>query len=151
MGDRANLKLIGGDTFPHPVFFYTHWTGSMLLFDLHQGMTLAAKEGRLDDPQYLGRILFEAVVPEEEHGETTGYGISTEVCDGADRTITVDLGESKVVHWTGQSWSFKEFLKLTPGQLKAANDPDWADTAPVFRHLKPEDRPKFVLRHPLSP
>lgn len=109
MGDRANIQLTGAHCLPHPLFFYTHWSGCELPFTLQS----ALKRGRerWNDPQYLTRIIFSEMI-QGDVLHLTGYGISTKVCDGEDRVLVVDVDAKKVTDWDGKSYSFEEFCSL---------------------------------------
>lgn len=80
MGDRANIVI--RDTWPddlgnkEAVFLYTHWGGTELPDTLRRALSSG---GRWDDPQYLARIVFQAMLGDDV-GET-GYGISTRLGD----------------------------------------------------------------------
>ena len=56
-----------------------------------------AKQQRWDDEAYLGRIIFEGIVPFDEHGEETGYGISTYLGDNAYPILVIDPAAQKVL------------------------------------------------------
>ena len=105
MGNRASLEVASGGS---SVYLYTHWNGEVLPEVLKAG--LIRGESRWDDAAYLARILFCEMVKGVER-DTTGYGISAEVCDG--RLITVDC-DTQSVSWAGRSWSlsFAEFVAL---------------------------------------
>ena len=103
MGDRANIKVCGaGD-----VYLYTHWAGTELPETLKQA--LMRDKSRWDDSPYLARIIFCEMVRADKDG-TTGYGISGECGDGADRVLTVDA-DTQVVTWSdGKTMSFQEYI-----------------------------------------
>jgi len=114
MGDRANVKVKDGDD---AVFLYTHWHGSDLPTILQAA--LRRGKGRWDDEQYLARIIFCEMIKDDVMGET-GFGISAHVGDGADRVLTV-AGEQ--VTTGDKSWSFKQYVELSPDDL----DKVWDD------------------------
>ena len=77
MGDRANVKMDFGNG--EAVYLYTHWGGSTLPADVQKAIKKHTE--RWADPSYLSRIILCAMIPEKEHTEGTGYGISTYVPD----------------------------------------------------------------------
>ena len=103
MGDRANIKLVDGDS---TVFLYTHWDGSVLPGTLQRAL---AKKERWDDGQYLARIIFQEMLGTDEG--TTGYGISSIVGDGDDRILTVDIS-GQTVSARDAKWSFSDYLNI---------------------------------------
>lgn len=111
MGDRANIKIVGGDSFPHPLYIYSHWQGSDLPVRLQRALVRADKAKRLDDHQYLGRIICSEVIPAE--GDT-GWGASTALGDGDDRIITLDLdGERVLIEGGDECWTLHNFIQLS--------------------------------------
>ena len=71
MGDRAQVKIIDGYGNP-PVYLYTHWRGTGLQETVKR---VIARGQRLDDPEYLARIILNEMQG-NDRGET-GFGIST--------------------------------------------------------------------------
>lgn len=84
MGDRANVYVKDGDT---GVYLYTHWSGYELPETVRTA--LARCEGRESDGPYLARIVFCEMVKGDEEG-TTGYGISTRLCDNEHPIVVLD-------------------------------------------------------------
>lgn len=74
MGDRGNIAVQENGK---RVWFYTHWSGWNMPALVHKAI---AKRERWDDPPYLARIVFCALVAGHVDG-TTGFGISTEPSD----------------------------------------------------------------------
>ena len=105
MGDRANVKI--GN-----VYLYTHWGGSDLVDKVRQAL---AKKWRWDDEPYLTRIIFCTMVGRDEFDEETGFGISTEICDGEDRIIEIDVDNQTVQIGNRKKMSFGEFVKSSIG------------------------------------
>lgn len=68
------------------VFLYAK-EGKHAIGALHRALS---KKKRWDDPDYLTRIIFCELVPEDEWYETTGYGIGTEMYADVDIFISVD-------------------------------------------------------------
>lgn len=116
MGDRANIVIEKDDeVFPHPVFFYTHWSGSRIKDTLRSAL-LRGKD-RWSDPQYLARIIFCELVKDDVEG-LVGFGISTAIGDGGHLLLCVNLKENKVRERnsskdinasTLREWTFDEF------------------------------------------
>ena len=86
MGDRANVKIVDGES---TVYLYTHWTGTDLPKLLQDALNRG--EDRLQDGSYLARIIFSEMTRGNEDG-LTGFGISSVIGDGEDRVITIDVG-----------------------------------------------------------
>lgn len=117
MGDRGNIKLVGKKCFPHPLYLYTHWGGSVMKDSLAEAL---AKGERWGDPQYLSRIIFQTLLRGDDGA--TGYGLSTVLCDNEHLLLVVDLDaktiweEAEPGYETGKGSirkpiSFDEFLK----------------------------------------
>lgn len=106
MGDRGNIIIeADGETFPHPVFFYTHWCGSSLPAILKA----ALKKGkeRWDDPAYLARVLFQQMIGNDS--DITGFGISTSLGDGGTE-VYVNM-KKKSIRIDDRTSSFKSFCE----------------------------------------
>lgn len=98
MGDRANIIVKQGHDLP-PVVLYTHWGGSRAPEMLR---TALAKKLRWNDPAYLTRIIFD-VMTDGEHGEETGFGISTGLPDNEHALLVVDT-DTRTVSIYGYAW-----------------------------------------------
>lgn len=73
MGDRGNI----GIRQPHEdatIYLYTHWEGTYICPTLAIGLAKCREAGRLDDPSYATRIIFDTLTGLD--GRTTGYGIA---------------------------------------------------------------------------
>lgn len=92
MGDRGNIVVIN-NLEAQPLFLYTHWTGTELPATLAAG--LKKYPVRWEDGIYLARILFCEMVKGSEMAET-GFGISTEFCDGNHDMLVVSVPQQKV-------------------------------------------------------
>ena len=120
MGDRGNVSIIQ-EQFPgkgDSVNLYTHWGGSELLTDVQT----ALKRGlRWNDPSYLARIIFDEMIPAEQHGSETGNAISPHPLDEGDHpTITVDCTVQEVEVGKSTTWAFKDFVSASPEELAEA-------------------------------
>ena len=106
MGDRANIRTSDG------INFYTHWEGT----ELPEILARALERGkdRWDDYIYLNRIIFCEMV-RRSIDDTTGFGISIALGDGANRVIC--LTEHGVVVG-GKEISFQKYIN---------NRPSWDD------------------------
>lgn len=93
MGDRANCIVTQNQYRESPpVYLYTHWGG----YDLPGTVQRALQqERRWDDAPYLTRIIFD-VMTDGQHGNETGFGISTEICDNSYPLIVVDVKQQMV-------------------------------------------------------
>lgn len=106
MGDRANIKFI--DSQKGEIYFYTHWNGSNLSNVLKEA--LIRGESRWNDDQYLSRIIFSEMIKDDVL-DTTGYGISTYLGDGADKVLIVDSNNQVVISYDGTKKTFKQFIE----------------------------------------
>lgn len=105
MGDRGNIIIEGGGTFPHPVYLYTHWSGS----GIPQLLRAALKRGedRWNDPAYLARVIFQGLIGKDN--DITGFGISTSYGDGGTDWF-VDMEKQTVRNGnSGERIPFKDF------------------------------------------
>lgn len=105
MGARAQVKI--QDT---GVFLYTHWGSGEIVDDVRT----AIRQGkRLDDPEYLARIIFDRMKRFSKSSET-GFGIGTGQHGDIDILVSVDCSSQRVTLteiYEGRSevFSFKEF------------------------------------------
>lgn len=110
MGDRANVKFVDGMTKEcMPIYFYTHWNGNELPETVRQGLIRAKNDDRLDDEPYLGRIIFSEMI-KNNLMETTGFGISTNICDGSNRVIEIEV-KHQFIWIKNKKWSFLNYIK----------------------------------------
>lgn len=119
MGDRANIVVHTGDD-GKDVWLYTHWSGYRVPETLRQAL---AKGWRWTDPSYLARIIFDQLTT-GQHGEETGYGISTGMCDNEHpilRVVVTDDCKGRVEYHPSvwgelatptKVWGFAEFVAL---------------------------------------
>jgi len=106
MGDRGNIKI-------GKVFLYTHWGGSDIKKDLKKALE---KHERWDDEPYITRIIFD-VLSEGKQGDSTGFGISTEICDNDNYILEVDVDNQEIIEWETddltvekERWTFEKFI-----------------------------------------
>ena len=71
MGERANIKITQGSK--GNAWLYTHWTGDRIVETLAQGLQRAKDAGRLTDPPYATRIIFDTLTGCT--GDDLGFGI----------------------------------------------------------------------------
>jgi len=102
MGDRGQVRIVKGksvpDEYDHDIFLYTHWGSHKLDSDVRIALLRAKKDGRLDDAEYLSRIVFCQMVGQDTEG-TTGYGISCSEHGDINLLITIDLDQNKVTEF----------------------------------------------------
>ena len=112
MGERAQVKVIGGQHDGPAVYLYTHWGAHEL-----PGQVASALErgrDRWDDIEYLTRIIFNEMTRGEELG-TTGFGIGTkEHFDNNYPPIIVDVAHGLITH-AGTTSSFEAFVSYQLG------------------------------------
>lgn len=110
MGDRRNIKLVYGKGHS-PVYLYTHWRGSELENILADALDGKGARGRWDDPDYLARIIFSAMVKDEIDSDA-GYGIAPYRMDHNHDDIVVNLVKQTVDEQPYDSF-IKEYLGET--------------------------------------
>jgi len=111
MGNRANIKVHdGGHEFVH---LYTHWHRDSLPEALRAALRKAEQDHRLQDAQYLTRIIFDEMTA-LGCSDTTGFGITHYVQDGDDHIIIVNVPSQSVRHKVcgreSVAWSFSEYM-----------------------------------------
>lgn len=108
MGDRANVIVKEADG--GQVCLYTHWDGSALPVIVHRAL---ARRQRWYDESYLARIVFSEMIKNDIDAEN-GYGISTNVGDGADKIIELDVKAQTVSMRGKPPVSFEAFVASRP-------------------------------------
>ena len=89
MGDRGNICIKEGI---EEVWLYTHWGGSGIREVVR---TALAKRLRWNNAPYLARIIFD-VLTDGSHGEETGFGIWSSICDNGHEPVIVNVETQKV-------------------------------------------------------
>jgi hypothetical protein len=74
------------------VWLYGHWMGPSAIHHARHGL----KSGRVMDPSYLARIIFNSMTKGYEDDET-GYGISTRITDNEYPVIVIDPAPAQSV------------------------------------------------------
>ena len=126
MGDRANVYVKDGEG---GVYLYSHWGGTELPGTLQQAMK---RKLRWDDRAYLARIIFCEMVAGQERDET-GFGISPDIPDGADRVLIVDCDKKTIsdVSMVDSSYNLlkepKVFRVYTFEEFINHRRPQWAE------------------------
>lgn len=110
MGDRGNIAIRhpeGEDT----IYLYTHWAGSAVPSVLAEGLRKSKEAGRLTDPPYATRIIFDTLTG--GIGSSTGFGISIGSPPDNEHEIPYvvweNFGDEPIVHFacgrfTAESW-----------------------------------------------
>lgn len=114
MGDRANVVI--RDTWPDAspkegVFLYTHWAGTELPEILRKALDNG--RDRWDDSQYLARIVFREMIRGVED-ESTGYGISTRLCDNEHPLLVLDCNAQTVTLLAESDYKNSGLAELDP-------------------------------------
>lgn len=77
------------------VAFYTHWHGSELPALVEEALLTPRAQNRLDDPDYLCRIIFEEIIDAVgERGTETGWGICSQL-DPSEPIVGVELNNGE--------------------------------------------------------
>ncbi len=100
MGDRANIVIRSDwptDIGPkEAVFLYSHHGGYEMPQTLRDALEIGSD--RWDDAQYLARIIFDFDFMTPPGGGSTGYGISTRLCDNEyDLLVLVPASQTLVI------------------------------------------------------
>lgn len=122
MGDRATICI--EEPSGH-VFLYTHWEGHDLPLVLRDAL---ARKQRWDDPAYLARIIFCAMVKDEVAGET-GFGISPLPCGGQYPLLVVEtehqtvvVAEERLPIVARKGIRFEDYIELSDEEVRAFRD-----------------------------
>lgn len=111
MGDRGNISIQHGQD--HPVVFYTHWRGSEVAQIVAEGLALAKRYGRLNDPQYATRILFN-VLQGDDRSEL-GFGIGTQIAGDCEypvpHIIWSRVGKEPEIEYLGGTFCAEGFIE----------------------------------------
>ena len=108
MGDRGQVLI--EDT---GVYLYTHWGASDLLKDVKRALS---KKWRWDDPEYLGRIIFDEMIDDQQKTELS-FGIGTEEHGDIWRLIKINCKDQivEINDYLGnnhnRSYPFNTFIK----------------------------------------
>lgn len=84
MGCRGQIKIEETG-----VFLYTHWGAKTLANDLRNILKLDIAQNRIDDPEYLTRIIFSNLIKKDINGECN-FGIGTSEIGDIEILITLD-------------------------------------------------------------
>ena len=121
MGDRGNIYVRHGKE--PGVYLYSHWGGHDMPSELRE---VLKRGDRLDDAQYLTRIIFCALVGNRDWDKTDGYGISATPGDNEHALLVVDTEAQRVFvtefpHGSapdGDGLSFADYCKLSDAALE---------------------------------
>jgi len=99
MGDRGNIEIIQGTARGNDgerraldsVYLYTHWRGSQVCQIL--ASALEAGGGRIHDPSYLTRIIFNELQGDDR--TSTGFGISVGQPDDNEYSIPTVVWQNR--------------------------------------------------------
>ena len=83
MGDKGQVKLIYGHN--ESIYLYSHWGGCDLLQDVQDALK---RKWRWEDSEYLGRIIFDAIIS-GTHDTETGFGIGFRVRSDIEHPLVV--------------------------------------------------------------
>lgn len=90
MGDRANVVIRHAN---EEVWLYTHWGGSSLPGLVHR---VLKRQARWNDPSYLARMIFSAMIANDIHGETGfGIGASRMWVDNSYPLLVLEIGDEQ--------------------------------------------------------
>src|SRR4051794_39693025 len=90
MGARAQVLIQD-----EGVYLYTHWGSGSIVDDVRQALKSEAGRNRVDDPEYLARIIFDVMKDGDTTGET-GFGIGTSRHGDIDVLVTVNCDKRTV-------------------------------------------------------
>lgn len=111
MGTRGNVKVIFGRS---KVYLYQHYDADDLPDKVQEALYRVKQSGRLSDGQYLGRMIFSEMIKDDVMG-STGYGLSSNLHDGDDRVLTVDVDNQTIQYnKKREKIPFDVFLSMAP-------------------------------------
>lgn len=138
MGDRSNIVVKQHDG--SRVWLYGHWMGEDSINVVRD--TLAQRE-RWSDAPYLARMLF-ARMTQGNPDSTTGYGISTYMCDNEYPVIVLDPETQTVVLEDSKEWG-KPLEAITPAVSFETFTMCGQETNPTFADVAVDMGAKLVL------
>ena len=107
MGTRAQVHIV--DT---GIYLYQHYDGYELPTIVRNALIRGLS--RLNDVEYLTRIIFSEMIEDDING-TTGYGIGNVQHSDIEYLITVDVGKQRItvehIDYYTLGYSFSEFVK----------------------------------------
>lgn len=122
MGDRANVKIEYGSD-EASVYLYTHWVGCELPFIVQNALSSKAGRNHWNNPAYLARIVFGAMV-KYDIGDETGFGIASYPPDNEHLFIVLRTDQIiRFEDYRGRmlaSWTFEEYVALARYTIQAA-------------------------------
>lgn len=121
MGDRGNIRIRQ----PHAtddLYLYTHWTGYRICQTLADGLRKCTEAGRLTDPAYATRIIFDTLTGLD--GDVIGFGISVgSPCDNEYEIPYLrwsdDFGQPPLVTYNGNTYEVADFIERALNGLPA--------------------------------
>lgn len=124
MGDRGNIVV--RDHQASDVYLYTHWGGSEIALQAQKALKDAPD--RWTDAPYLARVAFDRMKGDDVT-ETTGYGISTGLCDNEHAIVRLNTTNQSVeftddagtIH---KAWSFRDYIGLSKAAIMLAFNAD---------------------------
>lgn len=105
MGARAQVLI--EDT---GVYLYTHWGSGSIIEDVRDALNSEAGRARQNDPEYLGRIIFD-VMKDGETDVETGFGIGTKAHTDLDFAPIAINCSNRSIRVKGILYSFEDFIE----------------------------------------
>lgn len=82
------------------VYLYTHENAHSLIQSVHD---VLSKGVRWDDPDYLSRMLFCKMIPEDEKDGEKGYGIGTQMYIDVNILVTIDTVKKHIKIYSAEN------------------------------------------------
>lgn len=112
MGSRGNIRIHQPRALDD-LYLYTHWSGYRVWQILAEGLQRAKDAGRITDPSYATRIIFDTMTGRED--DTTGYGIAVGRPDDNEYEIPLlswpDDHTEPVVVYFGVTYTVDDYIK----------------------------------------
>lgn len=108
MGDRSNIVI--QESKGNRIYLYGHWMGNGAI-DVVADVLLQRE--RWNDEPYLTRMLFAKMTEVSPKNSSTGYGISTYLCDTAYPLIVLEPATQTAV-LEEYNWEDSTFNPITP-------------------------------------
>lgn len=114
MGARGNIQITQKHNSETPIFFYAHWAGEQINEILALGLQRACTAGRINDPSYATRIIFDTLT-KDAYDPDSGFGISIGSPDDNNYDIPhlvwpKDFGAEPTVELHNHVYTWKEYV-----------------------------------------
>lgn len=122
MGARGNIQITQKYNSDTPIYLYTHWSGGQINEILALGLWRAFEGGRINDPSYATRIIFDTLT-EDAYDKHSGFGIAVGKPDDNEYDIPhliwpASFGTEPVIELNGHLYQWKEYTSKFPDLIQ---------------------------------